>query len=141
MYKIKLLVLTLCAVVLLVGCATSTPVPTAISVADPVTIMQNFLDAVNAKDADKAKSFLADNVQCTGPCQFSGKDLMYITMANLVGNGSTLKMKDVKPISEDTVSLVIDILDVNGNSIGVGTRLGKAQVKDGKIILIDPGWE
>ena len=140
MYKIKFLVLALLAVVLLVGCAAPTPVPTAVPVADPVTIMQNFLDAVNAKDADKAKSFLADDVQCTGSCQFTGKDLLYATIAGVVAHGETLKMRDVKAISEDTLSLIMYTLDVNGNTEGMSTVTNKVQVKDGKIIMIDLEW-
>ena len=148
MYKIKSLVLALFAELLLIGCAATTPVPTTIpaptavptsvTVTDPAAIVQGFWDAINARDMNAAKAFLADDVQCTGDCSYSGKDLFYINIVALVAHGEKIEIKDLKIISDDTVTFTVERFDVNGilsTNIGPGTT--KAQVKDGKIILME----
>jgi hypothetical protein len=107
--------------------------PAATPTPDPISILQGYYDAVNAKDIDKAMSFIAEDAVFTGElgATFSGHPEIRATLQSAIDAGVTFEVSDVRATNGRLVyeylAHVPNVLSPSGTGLAI--------VKDGKIIF------
>ena len=126
-----LLVLGWSVAVALILAACGSP---ASSTGDPVTVLENYYDALTADDLEKAMSFVADDAVFIDPMgKYVGKENIqdvYAAQMNIGGRWEPSEIKDVNGKGR----LVYDFKAFI-NDVPVYSGKGLTVVKDGKIIF------
>ena len=118
------LILTLTLAALLAACAPA---------ATPTSIVQRYIEALNAKQLDTAMTFVADDAVFVNPYgTFRGKDAVRASLQLVMDDGVTFAYNNYR---ESNGRVVYDYkVFVNGEQVEVGTD-GLNIVRDGKIVL------
>jgi hypothetical protein len=101
--------------------------------ASPITIVQEYLEAYNAGDIDKAVSYLADDVVFINPTgTYVGKAKARENLEAIKKDGITFEYSDFK---DDNGRVVYSYkVIIGGEAVETGTG-GLTIVKDGKIVF------
>lgn len=128
---------------ILTACGAPAPEPTVIpaptttpftAAAEPITVVQSYYDALNAKNVDAAMVFVADGVQISGgPDGVSVKAGLVAFMSSETKKGVTFEISDLKVVSGDTAIFNMEVYE---NGTLLVSDAGEFQVKDGKIIVM-----
>jgi|SRR5919109_3068679 ketosteroid isomerase-like protein len=113
--------------------APPTTVPTSTPAPDPAEVVQGFWDALAAGDVDGAMLFVAEDVQCTGSCFFSGTATFRAYIQGMTNRGNITEISDLT-VEGDTVTYLYKVLR-NGIVVEENGEGESMQVLNGKIIL------
>jgi ketosteroid isomerase-like protein len=102
-----ILFVTLCVAQALAACGTSAPTspvlepttapPVPTSAPNPITIVQNYYDALNAGEFDKMASFMAEDMVATYPGgKYTGKQEIITANQDAIGAGLKFELSDLK---------------------------------------------
>jgi ketosteroid isomerase-like protein len=127
--KRNLLTLSLSLAILLAACSpAATPVPT-----DPLTVVQRYYEAIEAKDIDKAMTFAAEDIVLTDPSGVtSGKEAATAAWKGYIDAGFTFDQSDFKATGGRVTSCYK--VYQNGALLDQGCN-NVTHVRDGKIIF------
>jgi hypothetical protein len=110
-----------------------TSVPTSTPAPDPAEVVQGFWNALAAGDVDGALLFVAEDIQCTGSCFFSGTASFRAYIQGKTNRGNITEISDLK-VEGDTVTYQYKVIR-NGIVVEENAEGESMQVLDGKIIL------
>jgi ketosteroid isomerase-like protein len=101
---------------------------------DPLTIVNSWLEALNAGDVDAALSYLADNAQITSDQAYTGKEEIRGWYEDLVGANGTSTLSDCQ-VDGETVTCSSVYTDDGLQAMGVDFLEGALVlvVRDGEI--------
>jgi len=100
--------------------------------ADPVTVVENYYDALTASDLEKAMSFFADDaVYLDQMARISGKEDIRAWLQGLIDTGQSYEVSDLT----NTNGRLEYKIKVSVNDRQVYSGLAVTVVKDGKIIF------
>jgi ketosteroid isomerase-like protein len=101
---------------------------------DPLTIVNSWLEALNAGDVDAALSYLADNAQITSDQAYTGKEEIRGWYEDLVGANGTSTLSDCQ-VDGETVTCSSVYTDDGLRAMGVDFLEGALVlvVRDGEI--------
>src|SRR6185436_12116526 len=129
--KKKYLLTLFIALTLLVGaCGPATPVK---DMSDPVTVVQTFYEAFNAKDLDRAMSLTAEDYVMNDPFGTYDRAAAATQWKAVMDGGITFNQTNLVDTGDGRVTSCYEVFE-NGKSIDKGCG-NVTHVRDGKIIF------
>jgi len=117
---------------LLAACAPATPAAPVKDMSDPVTIVQTFYEAFNAKDLDKAMSLTAEDYVMNDPFGTYDRAAAAVQWQAVMDAGLTFNQTNFVDTGNGRVTSCYEVFE-NGKSIDKGCG-NVTHVRDGKII-------